>query len=98
MSGRTAAETPEQIELTWRDAAEDVLTIAWELITLAALPTLITIVTWPGVERIFVDTYLVGTPLYAPLAPITAPAAALGTWIGLMYLQIAWIDRHETTV
>jgi hypothetical protein len=59
---------------------------------------LITLVTWPGVERIFVDTYLVGTPLYAPLAPITAPAAVFGTWVGLMYLEIAWIDRHETTM
>jgi len=67
-------ETPDKIELTWRDTAEDVLSIAWELITLAALPTLITLVTWPGVERIFVDTYLVGTPLYAPLAPIRGGA------------------------
>ena len=98
MTSRTAAETPEEIELTWRDAAEDVVSIAWELITLAALPTLITIVTWPGVERIFVDTYLLGTPLYTPLAPITGPAAALGTWIGLMYIEISWVNRHETTV
>lgn len=87
-------ETPDEIQLTWRDAAEDVLSIAWELITLAALPTLITIVAWPGVERIFVDTYLLGTPLYTPLAPITGPAAVLGTWIGLLYIQIAWINRH----
>lgn len=94
----TEYQTGDDIELTWRDAAGDVLTVAWELITLAALPTLITVVTWPGVERIFVDTYLVGTPLYTPLAPITAPAAALGTWIGLMYLEISWIDRHETKV
>ena len=98
MSSRTAAENPDKIELTWRDAAEDVLTIAWELITLAALPTLITIFTWPGVERIFVDTYLLGTPLYTPLAPITGPAAVLGTWIGLMYIEISWVNRHETTV
>ncbi|WP_017344693.1 hypothetical protein [Halorubrum sp. T3] len=94
----TEHQTGGEIELTWRDAAEDVLTIAWELITLAALPTLITLVAWPGVERIFVDTYLVGTPLNTPLAPITGPAAVLGTWVGLMYVQIAWIDRHKTTV
>ena len=94
----TEYQTPAEIELTWRDAVKDVLTVAWELITLCALPTLITIVTWPGVERILVDTYLLGTPFYTPLAPITAPAAALGTWIGFMYLQFAWIDRHKTTV
>ncbi len=86
--------TADEIQLTWRDAAEDVLNLVWELITLSVLPTLITLVTWPGVEQIFVETYLLGTPLYTPLAPITGPAAAVGTWIALMYLQFAWINRH----
>jgi hypothetical protein len=75
-----------------------VVSLVLGFLSAAALPTLITLVAWPGVERIFVETYLLGTPLYTSLAPITGPAAVLGTWVGLMYLQIAWIDRHKTTV
>lgn len=75
-----------------------VVSLVLGFLSAAVLPTLITLVAWPGVERIFVENYLLGTPLYTPLAPITGPAAVLGTWIGLMYLQLAWIDRHKTTV
>lgn len=90
------SETNETPELTRRDWAKDAVLIPYALLKLVALPSLITLVTWPGVEEIFVDTYLVGTAAYPVFEPITAPAAVIGTWIGLMYLELSWIGRHKS--
>ena len=89
-------QSAEDIEFSRRERAVDALNMAFDGLKLLVLPTLITLVTWPAVERIFVDTYLLGTPLYQPFAPITGPAAALGTWVALLWIQESWIARHDT--
>lgn len=91
-------QSADEIEFSRREWAVDAVNMAFDGLKLLLLPTLITLVAWPGVERIFVETYLLGTPLYQPLAPVTAPAAAVGAWVGLFWLQWSWIGRHETSI